>query len=185
MRSVTRDIRMWHHSRRLIITHILYNVVGKLAGLCFNILNVCLAGNLPPLGSVSVIVEDQGRFLLLRRPEGRLVFPGGFIRWREHPTQTAEREFREETGLQVALHHLVASHSHISGNVGSMSTLTLVFCGEIRGGEMRGSVEGQPCWIDESSLLEMHDFRYGSMLNAYREQRDKGVKHPRILCGGL
>lgn len=149
--------------------------MGKLAGLCFNILNVCLAGNLPPLGSVSVIVEEQGRFLLLRRPEGRLVFPGGFMRWREHPTQTAEREFREETGLQVALHHLVTSHSHISGNIGSMSTLTLVFCGEIRGGEMRGSVEGKPCWIDESSLLEMIDFRYGSILNAYREQRDTGV----------
>ena len=157
-----------------------YRIVGYLAGLCFHILNVCLAGNLPPLGSVVVIVEDHGRFLLLRRPEGRLVFPGGFVRWREHPTQTAEREFREETGLLLALHHLVACYSHISENVGSMSTLTLVFSGEIRGGEMRGSIEGQPCWIDESRLPEMIDFRYGPMLNEYREQRDKGV-----LCGTL
>jgi ADP-ribose pyrophosphatase YjhB (NUDIX family) len=109
-----------------------------------------------------------------------LVFPGGFMRWREHPTQTAEREFQEETGLQVALHHMVACSSHTSANFGSMSTLTLVFCGEIRGGEMRESVEGQPCWIDDSSLLEMIDFRYRTMLNDYREQRDR-----RVFCGTL
>jgi 8-oxo-dGTP diphosphatase len=147
------------------------------AGLVFNIFNVCLAGNLPPQGCVSVIVEDHGRYLLLRRPRGRLVFPGGFMRWREHPMQTAQREFQEETGLQLAVHHLVACYAHASENVLSMSTLTLVYCGEICGGEMRDTVEGRPSWIDEASLLKKIDSRYGTMLRDYREQRDR-----RVLC---
>ena len=64
-----------------------------------------------------------------------------------------------------------------------MSTLMLVFCAEVSGGEMRGSVEGQPCWIEESDLLEMVDFRYKYMLNDYREHRkqhDKGK-----FCGTI
>jgi 8-oxo-dGTP diphosphatase len=149
----------------------LYRALRKSVGFSFNILNVCLIGNLPPQGCISVIVEDQGRYLLLRRPKGTLVFPGGFMRWREHPTQTAIREFKEETGLRVELHHVVACYSNTSENLSSMSTLTLVYCGEVSGGEMRGSVEGQPCWIEESDLLEMVDFCYPYMLEDYRKHR--------------
>ena len=158
-----------------MLSRSLYRILGISAGLISNLINVCLAGNLPPLGAVRVIVEEEGRYLLLKRPDGRLVFPGGFMRWREHPTQTAEREFGEETGLQVALQHLVGCYSHTSQNAGSMSTVTLVYCGEVCGGQMRGSVEGQPCWMEESRLLEMLDCRHRSMLNDYREQRDKGA----------
>jgi len=148
---------------------ILYQFLRRLVGICFNILNICLVGNLPPLGCISVIVENEGRFLLLKRPYGNLVFPGGLIRWREHPTQTALREFREETGLHVKLRDVVACYSVPSKRFGSMSTLVLVFCAEVSGGEMRGGVEGSPCWIEESVLLEMDGFKYRYMLNDYRE----------------
>lgn len=137
----------------------------------FNILNLCLAGNLPPLGCICVIVEDQGRYLLLRRPEGDLVFPAGFIRWWEPPTRTARREFKEETGLEIDLQHVVGCYSYISTRFDRMSTLMLSYCGKVTGGEMRGSIEGQPCWIDESELRTMLDVRHISMLNDYREHR--------------
>ncbi len=166
-----------------MLKSILYRVLRKSVGFSFNILNICLVGNLPPQGCINVIVEDQGRYLLLRRPKGTLVFPGGFMRWQEHPSQTAVREFKEETGLWVELHHVVACYSHSSISFGSMSTLTLVFCGEVSGGEMRGSVEGQPCWIEESNLLEMVDFRYEFMLNDYREHRKQHERQE--FCGTL
>ncbi len=166
-----------------MLKRILYRVLRKSVGFSFNILNVCLVGNLPPQGCINVIVEDQGRYLLLRRPKGTLVFPGGFMRWQEHPSQTAVREFKEETGLWVELHHVVACYSHTSESFGGMSTLTLVFCGEVSGGEMRGSVEGQPCWIEESNLLEMVDFRYAYMLNDYREHRKQHERQE--FCGTL
>ena len=161
----------------------LYRVLRKSVGFSFNILNVCLVGNLPPQGCISVIVEDKGRYLLLKRPKGTLVFPGGFMRWREHPSQTAVREFKEETGLRVDLHHVVACYSHTSTGFGSMSTLTVVFCGEVSGGELRGSVEGQPCWIEESNLLEMVDFRNAYMLQDYREHCKQHERQE--FCGML
>jgi 8-oxo-dGTP diphosphatase len=154
-----------------VLKRILYRVLRKLVSICFNILNFCLAGNLPPLGSICVIVEDQERYLLLRRPEGGFVFPGGFMRWREHPKQTAQRELKEETGLQVDLYHLVGCYPNASKGFDSLSTLMLAYCGEVTGGEMRGSVEGQPCWIDESELRSMLDVRYINMLDDYREHR--------------
>jgi 8-oxo-dGTP diphosphatase len=154
-----------------VLKRILYRIVRKLASISFNILNVVLVGNLPPLGSICIVVEDQGRYLLLQRPEGSLVFPGGFMRWREHPTQTAQREFQEETGLQVQLQHIIGCYSNVSTRFDRMSTLILVYCGEVTGGEMRGSVEGQPCWKDGSDLRSMLDFRYASLLDDYLEHR--------------
>ena len=176
--SWEKNIDWW---KMLLLKHVFYQVLRKSAGFSFNCLNICLFGNLPPQGCISVIVEDQGRFLLLKRPNGTLVFPGGFMRWREHPTQTALRECKEETGLQVKLRHVVACYSNTSNDFGSMNTLTLVFCAEVNGGDMRGSVEGHPCWIEESDLLEMVDFRYEYMLNDYREH---GKQHDgQEFCG--
>lgn len=154
-----------------MLKRILYRVLGKLVGVSFNVLNVCLAGNLPPFGCISVIIEDQGRFLLLRRPEGRFVFPGGFVRWREHPRRTAQRELKEETGLQIELHHVIGCYSTSSSSFGSLSTLMIAYCGEISGGEMRDSIEGWPCWIEESELPGVLDDRYTEILNDYCEHR--------------
>jgi 8-oxo-dGTP diphosphatase len=148
---------------------ILYQILRKLVGICFSILNLCLFGNLPPQGCISVIAEDEGRFLLLMRPDGTLVFPGGFIRWHEQPTQAALREFSEETGLCVRLGDIVACYSIRSKRFGTMSTLVMVFCAEVNGGGMRGGVEGNPCWIEETVLREIDDFQFEYMLNDYRE----------------
>ncbi len=154
-----------------MLKRILYRVVRKLAGISFNILNLVLAGNLPPLGSICIVVEEQERYLLLQRPGGDLVFPGGFIRWREHPAQTALREFQEETGLQVRLQHSIGWYSNVSTRFDRISSLTLVYCGEVTGGEMRGSVEGEPYWVDESELRGMLESRYGGILDEYLEHR--------------
>ena len=81
---------------KFLLKRILYQALKKTVGFCFNCLNIGLFGNLPPQGCITVIVEDQGRFLLLKRPNGTLVFPGGFMRWREHPTQTALRNSKKK-----------------------------------------------------------------------------------------
>src|SRR4051794_4274090 len=57
------------------------------------------------------LVTRDGRLLLIRRAtepyRGSWDIPGGFCEPREHPAAAAEREVREETGLEVRVADLV------------------------------------------------------------------------------
>lgn len=129
-----------------------YGLIQKLAAICFNLLNVLLAGNLPPFGSVCVIVEDQGNYLIVKRPGGQYVFPGGYMRWKEFPWQCAERECLEETGLRIAIKELIECNPNPSKSITKMSTLTLIYWGTVIGGQLRTTIEGQAIWVDGGEL---------------------------------
>ena len=157
----------------MALKHFLYRVIGGLVPICFNTLNLLLAGNLPPLGSACVIVEDSGRFLLLERPEGMIVFPGGFMRWHEYPAETALREVREETGLDVRLLDTIGTYAHKSNQLARLSTLTITFVGEVVGGSLTGSIEGSPVWLDEPHMRERLALHYKAMLEDYVALRER------------
>ncbi len=61
---------------------------------------------LSPKAGVSVLIEQDGRVLLVRRAIepglGHWSLPSGFIEWDESPDTAAVREVAEETGLVVA-----------------------------------------------------------------------------------
>ena len=152
---------------------VLYAGVKKLAGIFFNILNLLLGGNLPPFVCVCVIAEEQGRFLVLERPNGRIVFPAGFMRWREQPRRAARREGKEETGLDLRIGDLVTYYPLISHRLASMSTVSLVFQAEVIGGELRSSIEGQPCWLDEQDLRRRFNEHSCELLDAYLRARGR------------
>ena len=155
-----------------MLKRFLYGLLYKSASVFFNLFNVLLFGNLPPFGSVSVVIEDKGRFLLVKQGKS-YAFPGGFMRWREHPTQTARREVYEETGLQVKICDLIGYHSADSSGITHMSTLILVFRGEVVGGELRSSIEGQPIWLDEAEVQSKLVSHYAHLLEKYRAVREK------------
>jgi ADP-ribose pyrophosphatase YjhB (NUDIX family) len=129
-----------------------------MVSICFNLLNRILGGQLPPFGCASIIVEQNGQFLVVEQPEGKLVFPGGFMHWKELPAQTAEREGKEETGLDLRAHQFINIYPHRSRNMYSMSTFLFVYSGEVVGGEFKQSIEGIPRWVSESELRR----RFGS-----------------------
>jgi ADP-ribose pyrophosphatase YjhB (NUDIX family) len=131
---------------------VFYSLLKKLVGIFFNLLNLLLAGNLPPFGCVCVIVEDQDRYLVIERPRGGYALPGGFMRWREHPMQTALRESKEETGLQLRVNRFISCSSTVSDHFMLMSTLTVIYQAEVVGGELKSSIEGRPCWHDRTQL---------------------------------
>ncbi len=157
----------------MVLKQFLYRVMQRSVPICFNTLNFLLAGNLPPLGSACVIVEDAGRFLLLERPEGVIVFPGGFMRWREYPAETARREVREETGLEVRLLDTIGTYAHKSNQLVRLSTLTIVFTGEVVGGSLKSSIEGRPCWLDEAHLRERLASHSTGILEDYCALRER------------
>jgi 8-oxo-dGTP diphosphatase len=152
----------------------LHKAMTLLAPLCFNLLNVLLAGNLPPLAGACVVVEEQGRFLLVRQANGKLSFPGGFVRWREHPAQTARRECIEETGLDVDLQDAIGTYVHISTHPLHISTINIAYAGKlISGGRLRGSIEGQPVWMSEADVCEKLVPHYPNILEDYFAHRKR------------
>jgi ADP-ribose pyrophosphatase YjhB (NUDIX family) len=136
----------------------LYASFKVLVSICFNLLNRILGGQLPPFGCASIIVERNGQFLVVELSRGKLVFPGGFMHWQELPTQAAEREGKEETGLDLHAHQFINIYPYKSRNIRSMSTFLFVYSGEVVGGELRQSMEGIPRWVSESELRR----RFGS-----------------------
>ena len=70
-------------------SEMLYDLLKKCVSIVFNIVNLLLGGKLPPFGSAGVIVENEGRYLVVTLPHGKIVFPGGFMTWQEHPRQAA------------------------------------------------------------------------------------------------
>ncbi len=151
----------------------LYKLLKKSAGIFFNILNLLLKGNLPPLACVCIIIEQEGQYLILERPEGPLVFPGGFMRWHERSEDAAQREGKEETGLDLSIGHSIACYTSPSMGFSSMSTVTVVHTAEIVGGELRSSIEGRPYWVDEVTLRSYLEGHYSIMLDDYQQHRQQ------------
>lgn len=64
------------------------------------------------IGAAAFIVNEEGSVLLVRHTYGRLNWelPGGGAESDESPVETALREVREETGLDVVAHHLTGCY---------------------------------------------------------------------------
>ncbi len=148
----------------------LYRILKKSVGIFFNILNALLKGNLPPFGCVCILVEQDERYLIVERPEGSLVFPGGFMRWKERSEQTAQREGKEETGLDLRIGNIIGCYTTPSADFAAMSTITIVHRAEVEGGALRSSIEGRPYWVDEETLHSRLEEHYRIILNDYRNR---------------
>ena len=63
-------------------------------------------------GAMAIVVDDQNRLLLGQRTDdGYWSFPGGFMAIGENDACTAQREVREETGLEIEIERLMGIHS--------------------------------------------------------------------------
>ena len=153
-----------------------YVSLKRFISVCFNILNWLLAGNLPPFGCIYILVEEQDHYLAIENPTGHFTFPGGFMRWSEHPVQAAQREGKEETGLDLKIGGVVGYYSNPKRRFNCINCLTIIFQAEVVGGELRSSVEGRPCWLDELEVRTKMSSIYQSMLDEYLNQRSERPK---------
>ena len=96
------------------------------------------------------IVQDGTRFLVIRRNDGRgLSFPGGLALPWETEEQTLVREVREETGLRAEGCEFAFRYESSA----VMPARIAVFRAQARG-EIRGSWEGTPEWVEIAELRE-------------------------------
>ncbi len=150
----------------------LYDMLKRCVSIFFNLLNIILGGKLPPLGSACVIVEENDNYLVVELPGNRIVFPGGFMTWRETPQQAAEREGREETGLELQATALINFYSCASSAWTNMSTISFAFEAHITGGELRTNIEGRPLWLSEQELRTRFSPHSLRILEDYLLQRE-------------
>ncbi len=130
----------------------LYDLLKVCVSIFFNIMNKLMGGKLPPFGSAAVIVEQEERFLVVELPRGRIAFPGGFMNWHETPQQAAQREGKEETGLDLCIDELLNVYNGASTSWTHMSTISFVFIGHVVGGKLQKNIEGTPHWLTEAEL---------------------------------
>lgn len=150
---------------------LLYELMKKAASIFFNALNMLLAGNLPPFTCACVVVEKQNHYLVIEHSPDSVAFPGGFVRWREHPRRTAYREGKEETGLRLHVGDMINYYFYASHKLDHMSTTTLVYYAEVAGGKLRSSIEGKPRWIPEDELRAKLAWYHKDILDDYLHYR--------------
>ncbi len=67
----------------------------------------------------------------------------------------------------------IGTYATTSTRIDRMSSLMIVFAGEVIGGALRGSIEGHPCWLNEADMrkgLEKYFTRILEDYFAYRKQ---------------
>jgi ADP-ribose pyrophosphatase YjhB (NUDIX family) len=88
--------------------------------------------------AAGVLVEREGKVLLVRRSgglrQGLWSFPAGFVECDEHPAETAVRECREETGLEVELTGIL---DVIGPEPEGVANIVIVYQARIVGGDLR------------------------------------------------
>ena len=95
----------------------------------------------PAVGVAVVLRDADGKVLLGRRSAGGNVgqwcIPCGYVEWGEDIREAARREFREETGIDVAIGDVCAVHSNFH-NPDSL-TVGIWFYGQAQGGQLQAS----------------------------------------------
>lgn len=94
-----------------------------------------------PIPASGAIIVQEDSILLVKRAHpprvGWWCIPAGFMEWDEHPTSTAVRELREETGLKI---QLTSFFEVYSGNDDPRTNaLLILYIGKIVGGNMAPS----------------------------------------------
>ena len=102
----------------------------------------------PNIGVKAAIFDDDGRMLLMQRPDdseyvaGTWDIPGGAVEPLEPPAETAVRETREETGLAVETIEVVDAYFMDPNPLNPHGHVLLLYLCEVTGGERRLSHEG-------------------------------------------
>lgn len=136
---------------------------------------------------VAVCLVDGDRILLAEHVKGgarHWLLPGGGVELGETLVETAAREMREETGLEVSIDRLVIVCESIEA--GGRHVLNMVFSATVTGGSLavgRDGVLDDVAWRDRGDLagLDMHPPIAAEVLACW----DEGFAGPVRVLGNV
>ena len=142
-------------------------IKGILAGIIFRLIALLTLGQISPILSACVIVEQGGKFLLIDRSDGLgYTIPGGIVRYKETVEQCVLREAQEETGYTVAIHGIVGVYSNPKRDP-RFRAVSIAYRGSIVSGSVQVSGEGKPCWYEPQEVFGHMAFDCEEMLKDY------------------
>ena len=122
----------------------------------------------PKLAVGTVIVDDKGRIVLVRRAiepgYGKWVFPGGYVDRGEEVRHAAVREALEETSLDVRLDRLLDIYSYTG-----RTPVIIVYAATLLGGVLACDDEGLEAKFFEPADIPWDELAFRSTLEALRE----------------
>lgn len=146
-------------------------IKGILAGLVYRIIVLFTLGQISPLLGAGIIIEQDGKILLIDRSDGLgYTVPGGIVRHRETIEQCVLRETREETGYNVKITGLVGVYSSLKRDP-RFRAVAIAYKGSIIDGSPHGSGEGEPRWYAPEEVLGRMAFDCEEMLKDYLNRR--------------
>src|SRR5579871_5093894 len=144
---------------------------GRLAGLAFRIIALFTLGQISPLLGAGIIIEQDGKILLIDRSDGLgYTIPGGIVRYKETVEQCVLREVQEETGYTVAIHGIVGVYSSPKRDP-RFRAASIAYKGSIVSGSVQVSGEGKPCWYEPQEVFGHMAFDCEEMLKDYLSGR--------------
>jgi 8-oxo-dGTP diphosphatase len=142
-------------------------IKGILAGLIYRIIVLLTLGQISPLLGAGIIIEQDGKILLIDRSDGLgFTIPGGIVRHRETIEECVLREVREETGYTVKITGFVGIYSAPKRDP-RFRAVAIAYKGSIIEGTLQGSGEGAPCWRTSDEVLGQMAFDCEAMLKDY------------------
>lgn len=146
-------------------------IKGILAGLIFRLIALLTLGQISPILSACVIIERDGKILLIKRSDGLgYTIPGGIVRYNETVEQCVLREAREETGYEVELAEIVGVYSSLKRDP-RFRAVSIAYKGSITGGSEHGSGEGETYWGEPGEIFGRMAFDCENMLKDYLHGR--------------
>jgi len=122
----------------------------------------------PKLAVGTVIVDDKGRIVLVRRAiepgYGKWVFPGGYVDRGEEVRHAAVREALEETSLDVRLDRLLDIYSYTG-----RTPVIIVYAATLLGGVLACDDEGLEAKFFEPADIPWDELAFRSTHEALRE----------------
>ena len=142
-------------------------IKGWLAGLILRTIALLTLGQVSPQLSACIIIERDGRVLLIDRSDGLgYTIPGGIVRYRETVEQCVLREAREETGYTVTISGLVGVYSALKRDP-RFRAVCIAYKGSIVSGSEHGSGGGETRWREPGEVFGHMAFDCEDILKDY------------------